>query len=368
MDMTHGTIRLNLGAAAAALALALCLAPAVALAQAVDDFERGRQLLAQGDAKGASVAFKRVAESRKTDADAWYQLGLALCRANKQKDARKAFERAVELRDSAHARTGLAFTLLLLGKTADAEREAKRALALDPRLAHAHYVLAAAHFREDRMEEAALKAEEALRLDPNSAAAARLSGEALLNIYGVEYERAAERYPVSRDMSPEARRAALESRDEMVEPSKGRLRVAAERLWRFAESPPAGSQKEDLSELAETLEFYGKPRKKGDPPYAFRQADVTSKAVILSKPGPDYTPEAEANGTTGTVRLRAVLAADGRVRHIMVMRRLTDGLTEQAVAAARKIKFTPATLGGRRVSQYVILEYNFNVGVRLYEE
>ena len=126
----------------------------------------------------------------------------------------------------------------------------------------------------------------------------------------------------------------------------------------------AGNLKEDLSELSATLEFYGKPQKKGDPPDAFRQADVSTRALIVSKPAPGYTTEAERNLTTGVVRLRAVLAADGRVRHIVVMKRLPDGLTERCVAAARRIRFTPATLNGRRVSQFVILEYNFGIGGR----
>src|SRR5215207_8327401 len=109
--MTHDTIRPRHRGAAAALALALSLAPAVApaRAQTVDDFERGKQLLARGDVQGAAEALKRASKQRKTDADVWYEYGLALTHAQEQKEARKAFERAVSLRDSAPARTGLAF-------------------------------------------------------------------------------------------------------------------------------------------------------------------------------------------------------------------------------------------------------------------
>ncbi|HWW74798.1 MAG TPA: tetratricopeptide repeat protein, partial [Pyrinomonadaceae bacterium] len=63
-----------------------------------DDLARGRRLLGAGDAAGAVAALKSAAESRRTDADAWYYYGLALTRARKGKDARKAFERAVKLR------------------------------------------------------------------------------------------------------------------------------------------------------------------------------------------------------------------------------------------------------------------------------
>ena len=65
-------------------------------AMAEGDFERGKRLLAQGDAKGAADALKRAAEKSKTDADVWYHLGLARGHQRKAKDARKAFETAVK--------------------------------------------------------------------------------------------------------------------------------------------------------------------------------------------------------------------------------------------------------------------------------
>jgi len=89
--------------------------------------------------------------------------------------------------------------------------------------------------------------------------------------------------------------------------------------------------------------------------------EVTRKAQIVSRPEPQYTEEARKNSVTGEVMLRAVLSADGRVTNIQPMKRLPDGLTEKAIAAARLIKFTPAEKDGRAVSQYVTLVYNFNI-------
>jgi len=89
--------------------------------------------------------------------------------------------------------------------------------------------------------------------------------------------------------------------------------------------------------------------------------DVTRKAVINHKPEPSYTYDARRNEVTGTVRLRLVLAADGTVRDITPLTTLPDGLTEMAVAAAREIEFTPAWKDGHAVSQYVTVEYNFNI-------
>lgn len=97
----------------------------------------------------------------------------------------------------------------------------------------------------------------------------------------------------------------------------------------------------------------------GESPY--KSAELVRKALIVYKPEPGFTEEARTNNVVGVVRLRAILHASGAVRSISVVKGLPDGLTEKAVAAARHILFLPAFKDGRRVSQYVVLEYNFNI-------
>lgn len=86
---------------------------------------------------------------------------------------------------------------------------------------------------------------------------------------------------------------------------------------------------------------------------------VDEKVRIRSKPNPSYTREAERHSTRGLVVLRLILAADETVKHIEVVTGLPDGLSEKAIEAARKIKFTPARKGGKPVSVWVLLEYRF---------
>lgn len=93
----------------------------------------------------------------------------------------------------------------------------------------------------------------------------------------------------------------------------------------------------------------------------FSGKDVTTKARVLSKPEPQYTEEARKNQVTGTVVLRAVFTSGGQVTGIRSVSGLPYGLTERAIAAARQIKFTPATKDGHAVSMYIQLEYNFNL-------
>ena len=99
----------------------------------------------------------------------------------------------------------------------------------------------------------------------------------------------------------------------------------------------------------------------GDYNRIFSGKEVNSKARVLSKPEPQYTEEARKNQITGTVVLRAVFTSGGQVTSIRAVNGLPFGLTERAIAAARQIRFTPATKDGRPVSMYIQLEYNFNL-------
>lgn len=113
--------------------------------------------------------------------------------------------------------------------------------------------------------------------------------------------------------------------------------------------------KRDAKAEDEELERY----KEGNRVYLGREVD--RKARLLSRPEPDYTRRARRNGVRGTVVIRAVLAASGKVGMIIVAKGLPEGLTEEAIKAARAIKFEPAERDGQKVSQWVILEYNFNI-------
>ena len=99
----------------------------------------------------------------------------------------------------------------------------------------------------------------------------------------------------------------------------------------------------------------------GDYSRIFTGKDVTSKARLISKPEPQYTEDARKNQITGTVVLKVVFASSGQVTNIRTVSGLPYGLTERAIAAARQIKFTPATKDGHQVSMWMQLEYNFNL-------
>ena len=99
-------------------------------------------------------------------------------------------------------------------------------------------------------------------------------------------------------------------------------------------------------------------RDKGDKVYAPRE--VTCKAVLLTRPEPDYPRGARQKNVQGSVLLRVVLLASGKIGEVTVVKGLPEGLSEAAVEAARKITFRPAIKGDRWVSQRALVEYNFN--------
>lgn len=99
----------------------------------------------------------------------------------------------------------------------------------------------------------------------------------------------------------------------------------------------------------------------GDYSRIFTGKDVTTKARLISKPEPQYTEDARKNQITGTVVLKVVFASNGAVQNIRTVSGLPYGLTERAIAAARQIKFVPATKDGHQVSMWMQLEYNFNL-------
>ena len=89
--------------------------------------------------------------------------------------------------------------------------------------------------------------------------------------------------------------------------------------------------------------------------------EVTTKAVLVMKPEPMYTEEARQNNITGTIVLKVVFSSDGNVVNIRTVGGLPYGLTANAIEAAKKVKFVPATKDGKFVSVFMQLEYNFSL-------
>lgn len=86
---------------------------------------------------------------------------------------------------------------------------------------------------------------------------------------------------------------------------------------------------------------------------------ITKPLRIVSKPRPAYTEAARSNDIVGTVILRVTFLASGQIGSIAPVKGLPFGLTEQAIAAARLIKFEAAESIGGPVSVTRTVEYSF---------
>jgi TonB family protein len=317
------------------------------------ELARGVELYRRGDMGGASKALRAaVKKQSKGDARAWLYLGQALMWRGELGDARKALDSALRLDPNfAAARAAFAFLHMNAGRMREAEAEAARALELDPNEVDAHYVVGVIRLREGAWLRAVEKADAIIKINDRAALAYALKSEALLGLH--EHGRA---------IIADERRGAYDYDSATVEHAlaaqPSRLRQAAESLGKYLSLAPQAPDAAEKRAQMEAMLAYAE----ADPARRiYSTSAVTSRAVIKFKPEPGYTEEARRAGVRGVVRLRAVLAADGTVKHVLVLRRLSYGLTEKAVAAARKIKFEPATVAGTPVSQHVILEYNFNI-------
>lgn len=85
--------------------------------------------------------------------------------------------------------------------------------------------------------------------------------------------------------------------------------------------------------------------------------------TLLRGVDPKYTTEAMRAKVQGSVTLEAVIAADGTVRDVRVVRSLdrVHGLDEEALRTARQWRFRPAMYQGKPVAYVVLIVLSFNL-------
>jgi hypothetical protein len=93
-------------------------------------------------------------------------------------------------------------------------------------------------------------------------------------------------------------------------------------------------------------------------------ADIPGPTVphkIISKPKAPYTDVARQNNETGVVRLKVMFLRNGSIGSVTPVTTLKYGLTENAIAAAKKIVFIPKRVNGVTVNTILTFEYNFSI-------
>ena len=83
--------------------------------------------------------------------------------------------------------------------------------------------------------------------------------------------------------------------------------------------------------------------------------------AIIAKVKAQYTDAARSNKEQGTVTLRVTFLANGGIGNIEITKGLKYGLTEQAIASAKKMVFLPQRVKGVAVSTTRQVTYSFNI-------
>ena len=78
-------------------------------------------------------------------------------------------------------------------------------------------------------------------------------------------------------------------------------------------------------------------------------------------PQPLVVPDLHFAKSQANALERVLVGADGDVKQVKVVRGLPDGLTEQAIEAARQAKFKPAMKDGKPVPYWVVIQMEFNI-------
>jgi TonB family protein len=286
---------------------------------------RGMELYRQGNMSEAINILSKVVKENEDDADAWYYLGLAYRRHGSTCAAIPAFEKVKILRpDSVESYTNLAAVLVDRGNPGRTKALAQRAIELGDTSAEMHFVVGESSLEEGRFAQALEEAEASLKIESEFAKALLLKSFAQLGLK--QYQASAESLKGFLSLSPDDADVAT---------------------WR--------TQIETLRAMAQSADNPDADEK------AYAPKEVSVKARLMSRTEPQYTEEARKACVQGTVVLRGVLAADGNVKNLLVIKALGYGLTTASVKAARSIKFSPASVDSRLVSQSMQIEYNFNL-------
>jgi len=95
-------------------------------------------------------------------------------------------------------------------------------------------------------------------------------------------------------------------------------------------------------------------------------ADQCDEAMVKAKPKgfvqPQYTDDARSAGVEGRVRLRITIDTSGSVSNATVLSGLGHGLDQAAMAAARLMRFAPATKCGKPVQSSFVISMRFVLG------
>jgi TonB family protein len=315
------------------------------------EIEKGIELYKQGKNQEAIKIFEKLSKQKdtKTEIKVWNYLGLAYLENGDLKKARKALEKADKLSPNNSAvKTNLGYAYLVGRKINDAQTHLNEAIRIEPKNFLAYYFRGTSFLWQKKYDQALSDAEKAIALQAKFSSAYILKADVLTNKFGQQVV---------------AGSSAREASDF--------LRQAVEILENCAKNcQPADFQpyREKFEALKVFYEYFS--RNKIDSADLNADADENTATVtetnvtplkILSRPRPSYTDRARRAGISGSVKLYVLFGANGKILNIIGISGLGYGLDEEAIKAARQIKFEPKTENGKPVSVVKMVIFTFTI-------
>lgn len=258
-----------------------------------------------------------------------------------QKEKQTAEQHLQNARDALHEKK--------YGKATD---EAKRALSLDKDLAEPYLLLAIASRQRGELTDAMRYVKKALERNPAYSDAHYILGLLLFqqkNFAAAEEE--ASLSIVQGSTFPNA--YVLIAQADLAIGKLEQALDAFEKALRL--TPPDQEEAHRLTDQIEALKGWIDSRaSRRDPSYI--------RPRPLNTPQPRYTDEARTAKIQGTVRLAVLVGEDGSVTSTLVFVGIGFGLDQEALRAAQKLKFKPATKDGKPVPFWQLVLVEFNLG------
>lgn len=300
-------------------------------------------LFGQGKYEEAARSFRSAVKSKtgKVDAKLWNALGLAETMSGDYKSAIKSLKKATDLNNNeAEYWTNLGYAKLRIRDLKGAHSATDRAIKLNANSALAYYVQGLADLWEDDLSDAQKNYLEIRKRD------SKFSNGYIL---GAWIELAHLQRAISRGASDDMR-------DHLPA-----LKGVVDTLQTGIDNCVGCTGKEAIFSEYEGMtyffEHYSKERTSpGTPP----PTGVTPLKII-SKPRAQYSESARSSNVSGVIRIVALFRPDGKIGHTFILKRIGYGLDENAMRAARSIKFEPKTVDGKPVPAVMTIEYSFSI-------
>jgi TonB family protein len=240
-----------------------------------------------------------------------------------------------------------------------AQSEIRHALALKPESAEANLIAAQVYWHEGARSMAIDSLTKAIETQPIFPEAHILLAQCLKE--SAMLEKAREEVNVAMNQGVAlypAYRLLAE-----IDLAKGDFDAAIASLETALRFSPGGDS-EDAARLREQIE---RSREFAENVKRFAVLEAGQKAPDIVRPfllnlaQPRYTEEARALKIQGTVSMGILVTENGDVDSVLFFGGLGHGLDEQAREVARKLKFSPATQGGKPIPYWTKLSVEFHL-------